>query len=73
MANTAQFESDVKKILQAVGGEENVSVATHCITRLRFVLKNDKIVDEVALKNIDLVKGHFNRCGWASSIFINIS
>lgn len=63
MANTAQFENDVKKILKAVGGEENVSVATHCITRLRFVLKNDKIVDEVALKNIDLVKGHFNANG----------
>lgn len=63
MANTAKFENDVKKILEAVGGENNVSAATHCITRLRFILKDEKKVNEAMLKSIDLVKGNFSANG----------
>lgn len=63
MANTKQFEDDVKEILEAVGGEKNVSMATHCITRLRFILKDEGKVDEERLKNIGLVKGNFSANG----------
>ncbi|WP_297630031.1 PTS trehalose transporter subunit IIBC [uncultured Clostridium sp.] len=63
MANTKQFEDDVKEILEAVGGEENVSIATHCITRLRFILKDERKVDEGKLNSIGLVKGNFSANG----------
>lgn len=39
-----------EKILRAVGGKENVTSVSHCITRLRFVLKNESVPkdDEVS-------------------------
>lgn len=45
------------KILAAVGGKDNVSQFTHCVTRLRFVLKDRSIIDEDALKKINGVLG----------------
>lgn len=36
-----------RKILEQVGGEQNVESLTHCMTRLRFVLKDEtKVADE---------------------------
>lgn len=32
----------VNEIFKAVGGKENVTSVSHCVTRLRFVLKDDK-------------------------------
>ncbi len=49
----------VEKIVQAVGGKENIVAATHCVTRLRFALKDESIVDKSALEEIDIVKGSF--------------
>ena len=40
-------------VLEKVGGAENVLVATHCITRLRFNLKDDSKADLDALKKLD--------------------
>lgn len=54
---------EVQKIIDAVGGKENIITATHCVTRLRLVLKDEKIVDEAALDNIDVVKGSFSANG----------
>ena len=50
---------DVQDIVQAIGGKENVDTATHCVTRLRLVLKDDNKVDKEALSNNTLVKGQF--------------
>lgn len=50
MANNKQIAADV---LQAVGGKENVANVTHCMTRLRFNLKDDKKPDQNAIKKID--------------------
>ena len=45
MANNLQIATEV---LKAVGGKENVSNVTHCMTRLRFNLKDGTVVkDEV--------------------------
>ena len=35
------YESIAKKILQRVGGKENVISLVHCMTRLRFTLKDE--------------------------------
>lgn len=40
-------------ILQEVGGKENVNTVTHCITRLRFKLKDESKANEAALKDMD--------------------
>ncbi|TYR79369.1 PTS trehalose transporter subunit IIBC [Priestia megaterium] len=53
----------VEQIIQAVGGKENISAATHCVTRLRFVLKDESKVDQEMLNNHDLVKGSFSTNG----------
>ena len=39
-------------VLDAVGGRENIVVATHCATRLRFELKDRSKVDEKRLANM---------------------
>lgn len=38
-------------IVEAVGGEGNVTALTHCATRLRFALKDDSIPDEKKLRS----------------------
>ena len=32
------------QIIEALGGSENVMAVTHCMTRLRFVLRDDAAV-----------------------------
>ena len=44
-----------QKILEAVGGKENVQNLTHCATRLRFTLADDSKADDEAVKAIDSV------------------
>ena len=50
---------DVQDIVRAIGGKENIDTATHCVTRLRLVLKDDNKVDKDALDDNTLVKGQF--------------
>ncbi|WP_414052101.1 PTS system trehalose-specific EIIBC component [Macrococcus animalis] len=50
---------EVRSIIDAIGGKDNVSAATHCVTRLRLALKDDSKVDKAALDKINLVKGSF--------------
>ena len=48
----ANNEKLINEILRAVGGKENVSSATHCITRLRFRLIDVKKADIEEVKKI---------------------
>lgn len=43
-------------ILECVGGVENVNKVTHCATRLRFNLKDESIVKEDELKQLNILK-----------------
>lgn len=52
-------KKDVQDIVEAVGGKDNLDTATHCVTRLRLVLKDDDKVDKDRLSENDLVKGQF--------------
>ncbi|MBW0933502.1 PTS system trehalose-specific EIIBC component [Priestia megaterium] len=49
----------VSQIIDALGGKKNISAATHCITRLRLVLKDENKVNQESLNNHNLVKGFF--------------
>ncbi|KAA8782872.1 PTS system beta-glucosides-specific IIC component [Paenibacillus sp. 4624] len=46
-----------KDILKLVGGEENIDQVTHCMTRLRFNLNDNKKADKETLKNTPGVMG----------------
>lgn len=46
-----------KKILEKIGGESNVNSVQHCMTRLRFILKDESKVDDEAIKKIKGVMG----------------
>lgn len=44
------YQSVAKKILERVGGKENVVSLIHCMTRLRFTLKDESVVDDELVK-----------------------
>ena len=46
-----------EEILAAVGGSENIVSVTHCMTRLRFVLKDQSIPNKKKLESIKGVMG----------------
>ena len=40
-----KFTEDAGKLLELVGGKENVAALTHCVTRMRFTLVDPSIAD----------------------------
>ncbi|MDF2505335.1 PTS system trehalose-specific EIIBC component [Clostridium sp.] len=56
-------KQSVEEIIAAVGGKDNITAATHCVTRLRFALKDENKVDKNSLDKIDIVKGFFSSNG----------
>lgn len=58
-----KFEQEAKDLLQAIGGKENVTAVTHCATRMRFVLGDDKKANVKAIESIPAVKGTFTNAG----------
>lgn len=48
-----KYETLAKEIVKHVGGKENVSSLVHCITRLRFKLKDESKANDEVLKNMD--------------------
>ncbi len=59
----ADFKQDAKKLLEEVGGRENISAATHCVTRMRFVLNDPDKANIKAIEDIPSVKGTFTQSG----------
>ena len=55
----SSLKSDVSLIVKAIGGAENIQSATHCVTRLRLILKDQNKIDVKALDEIECVKGNF--------------
>ncbi|MGN0417973.1 glucose PTS transporter subunit IIA [Anaerostipes faecalis] len=64
---------DYKKIAQEVvdqiGGVENIKGATHCVTRLRLILKDETKYNRKKLEKIDGVKGVLFNSGQLMIIF----
>ena len=52
-----------QQVLEQVGGAENVTFLTHCVTRLRFNLKSMDGVDEAKVKAVPGVVGVVNKGG----------
>lgn len=51
------YKQLAKTILELVGGESNISGLTHCATRLRFNLKDEKKANTAQLKNTKGIMG----------------
>lgn len=57
------YQELADKIIDNVGGEKNISGLTHCATRLRFNLKEEKKAETEALKNMAGVMGVVSKGG----------
>ena len=58
-----KYENDVKRLLDLVGGKENIQAVSHCMTRMRFVLVDPKKAEEKAIEELPSVKGTFTQAG----------
>ncbi|MFR3685541.1 MAG: beta-glucoside-specific PTS transporter subunit IIABC [Enterococcus sp.] len=47
------YEQFNQEIIRLVGGEDNITSVTHCVTRLRFNLKDQGIAKTEELRNLD--------------------
>ena len=50
--SAAGLTQKATKVLEAIGGKENLTSLDACITRLRLIVKNDELVDRPALKKL---------------------
>lgn len=58
-----KFTQEAQQLLQFVGGKENISVVTHCMTRMRFVLVDPKKAEVEKIEALKIVKGTFTQAG----------
>ena len=58
-----KYENDVKRLLELVGGKENIQAVSHCMTRMRFVLVDSKKANEAEIEDLPSVKGTFTQAG----------
>lgn len=49
------YTADAQQIINSVGGNDNIDTLIHCMTRLRFTLKDESKADTKAIENIDVV------------------
>ncbi|MPM60932.1 PTS system beta-glucoside-specific EIIBCA component [bioreactor metagenome] len=47
-----KYSQLAKDIVKNVGGKENINSLTHCITRLRFKLKDESKANDEVLKKM---------------------
>lgn len=59
----SRFQQDAALLLDAIGGKDNINAITHCVTRLRFVLKDPKRADVSRIESVASVKGTFTQSG----------
>ncbi|MFC1284146.1 sucrose-specific PTS transporter subunit IIBC [Bacillus paralicheniformis] len=57
------------RLIQLLGGEDNVISAAHCATRLRLVIKDEAKIDQEKVEELEGVKGAFSSSGQYQIIF----
>ena len=58
-----------KKVIDAIGGVENVSSVAHCATRLRVMVKDESKINKDVVENLEKVQGAFFNSGQYQIIF----
>lgn len=56
-------QQQVQRLVELIGGAENVASVSHCLTRLRFALSDPKLADIKKIETLPLVKGCFTNAG----------
>lgn len=57
------YSITAKQLIEKLGGEKNITSMTHCMTRIRFVLKNESVVDSKEIEHIPGVMGTMKKSG----------
>lgn len=59
----SKFTEDAKLLLKYIGGKDNIKAVTHCVTRMRFVLIDEKKADVKKIESLKSAKGTFTQAG----------
>lgn len=59
----SKFTEDAKLLLEYIGGKDNIKAVTHCVTRMRFVLIDEKKADVKKIESLKSSKGTFTQAG----------
>ncbi len=63
MAKQKIEPQNVDRLIDLIGGRENIATVTHCITRLRFVLNDESKIDAKGIEALPMVKANFSTGG----------
>ncbi|MDD5860437.1 MAG: glucose PTS transporter subunit EIIB, partial [Eubacteriales bacterium] len=58
-----KYTEDSRKLLEYIGGKDNIGAVSHCVTRMRFVLNDPKKADIPSIEKLGSVKGTFTQAG----------
>ncbi|HJB82057.1 MAG TPA: beta-glucoside-specific PTS transporter subunit IIABC [Candidatus Mediterraneibacter intestinavium] len=51
------YSKSAEKLVQAMGGKDNITRVFHCMTRLRFYVKDKNKIDEAEIKKLSEISG----------------
>ena len=63
VGNMDKYDRIATDVLEKVGGKENVTFATHCVTRLRLNVRDKSVIDLDAIKGIRDARSGGPHCG----------
>lgn len=58
-----KYADDATKLLELVGGKDNIVAVSHCMTRMRFVLNDESKADVPGIEALPYTKGSFTQAG----------
>lgn len=58
-----KYADDATKLLELVGGKDNIAAVSHCMTRMRFVLNDESKADVPSIEALPYTKGSFTQAG----------
>jgi PTS system trehalose-specific IIC component len=59
----SKFTEDAKLLLEYIEDKDNIKAVTHCVTRMRFVLIDEKKADVKKIESLKSAKGTFTQAG----------
>ncbi|MDP5255521.1 MULTISPECIES: sucrose-specific PTS transporter subunit IIBC [unclassified Vibrio] len=63
------YPKTAKSLITLLGGKENIKALAHCATRLRLAIKDESLINEKGIEDLDGVKGQFKVAGQYQIIF----
>lgn len=63
-----KYADDATKLLELVGGKDNIAAVSHCMTRMRFVLNDESKADVPVSRRFHLPRAALHRLGSSRSL-----